>query len=194
MYPAPIANGAPRPEPNAAMIHIELRRRGVTLRLLHEEYERSNPNAYGYTKFVELYNAWADRLKVTMRQVHKAGEKCFVDYSGVRPSITDPKTGERTAVELFVAVMGASNYTYVEATATQRSTDWIASHVRLVEFLGGVPHALVPDQLKSGVVVASRYEPGIQRTYEEWSQHYSTTILPARPMKPRDKERSKAGF
>ena len=193
MYPAPIANGAPRPEPNAAMIHIELRRRGVTLRLLHEEYERSNPNAYGYTKFVELYNAWADRLKVTMRQVHKAGEKCFVDYSGVRPSITDPKTGERTAVELFVAVMGASNYTYVEATATQRSTDWIASHVRLVEFLGGVPHALVPDQLKSGVVVASRYEPGIQRTYEEWSQHYSTTILPARPMKPRDKAKVEGG-
>lgn len=194
MYPPPVISGEVRPEPNPAVIHLELRRTGVTLRLLHEEYLASNPiGAYGYTKFVELYNAWADRLKVTMRQVHKAGEKCFVDYSGKRPSIVDAKTGVRTEVELFVAVMGASNYTYVEATASQRSSDWIASHVRLVEFLGGTPHALVPDQLKSGVVVASRYEPGIQRTYEEWSQHYSTTILPARPIKPRDKAKVEGG-
>ena len=194
MYPPPVLSGEVRPEPNPAVIHLELRRAGVTLRLLHEEYLAANPlGAYGYTKFVELYNAWADRLKVTMRQVHKAGEKCFVDYSGKRPSIVDAKTGVRTEVELFVAVMGASNYTYVEATATQRSADWIASHVRLVEFLGGTPHALVPDQLKSGVVIASRYEPGIQRTYEEWSQHYSTTILPARPMKPRDKAKVEGG-
>jgi transposase len=193
MYPAPVLNGAPRPEPNPAAIHIELRRTGVTLRLLHEEYLLANPNGYGYTKFVELYNAWADRLLVTMRQVHKAGEKCFVDYSGKKPSIIDANTGDRVEVELFVAVMGASNYTYVEATATQRSADWIASHVRLVEFLGGAPRAVVPDQLKSGVVIASRYEPGIQRTYEEWSQHYSTTILPARPRTPRDKAKVEGG-
>ena len=193
MHPSPVLTGETRPEPNPAAMHIELRRTGVTLRLLHEEYLVGNPTAYGYTKFVELYNALAERLKVTMRQVHKAGEKCFVDYSGKKPSIVDAKTGERTEVEIFVAVMGASNYTYVEATATQRSTDWIASHVRLVEFLGGVPHALVPDQLKSGVVVASCYEPGIQRTYEEWSQHYSTTILPARPMIPRDKAKVEGG-
>ena len=193
MYPPPVLNGAPRPEPNPAAIHIELRRTGVTLRLLHEEYLLANPNGYGYTKFVELYNAWADRLMVTMRQVHKAGEKCFVDYSGKKPSIVDANTGDRVEVELFVAVMGASNYTYVEATATQRSADWIASHVRLVEFLGGTPRAFVPDQLKSGVVIASRYEPGIQRTYEEWSQHYSTTILPARPRKPRDKAKVEGG-
>lgn len=194
MYPPPVLNGEARPEPNPAAIHLELRRTGVTLRLLHEEYVAANPRgAYGYTKFVALYNAWADRLKVTMRQVHKAGEKCFVDYSGKRPSIVDAKTGTRTEVELFVAVMGASNYTYVEATATQRSADWIASHVRLVEFLGGTPHALVPDQLKSGVVLASRYEPGIQRTYEEWSQHYATTVLPARPIKPRDKAKVEGG-
>lgn len=193
MYPRPVLNGAPRPEPNPAAIHIELRRTGVTLRLLHEEYASANANAYGYTKFVELYNAWADRQLVTMRQVHKAGEKCFVDYSGKKPSLVDAKTGERVEVELFVAVMGASSYTYVEATATQRSADWIASHVRLVDFLGGAPRAVVPDQLKSGVVIASRYEPGIQRTYEEWSQHYATTILPARPMKPRDKAKVEGG-
>lgn len=194
LYPPPLLAGETRPEPDPALIHLELRRTGVTLRLLHDEYVSANPRgAYGYTKFVELYNAWADRQKITMRQVHKAGEKCFVDYSGARPSIVDAKTGARTEVELFVAVMGASNYTYVEATASQKSADWIASHVRLVEFLGGVPHALVPDQLKSGVVLASRYEPGIQRTYEEWSQHYSTTILPARQIKPRDKAKVEGG-
>ena len=183
MYPPPVLSGELRPEPNPAVIHLELRRTGVTLRLLHEEYLAANPlGAYGYTKFVELYNAWADRLKVTMRQVHKAGEKCFVDYSGKRPSIIDAKTGVRTEVELFVAVMGASNYTYVEATATQRSADWIGSHVRLVEFLGGTPHALVPDQLKSGVVIASRYEPGIQRTYVTVRSAMSATRLdPATP-------------
>ena len=107
MYPS-TSTGTPRPLPSPAAIHIELRRKGVTLRLLHEEYFLSNPNGYGYTKFVELYNAWADRLKVTMRQVHKAGEKCFVDYSGAKPSIVDAKSGERVEVELFVAVMGAS--------------------------------------------------------------------------------------
>lgn len=192
LYPVPSII-APRPLPSLAAIHIELRRKGVTLRLLHEEYFLSNPNGYGYTKFVELYNEWAERLRVTMRQVHKAGEKCFVDYSGNKLAIVDRATGERVEVELFVGVMGASNYTYAEATATQRSADWIASHNRLVEFLGGAPRAFVPDQLKSGVVIASRYEPGIQRTYEEWSQHYSTTILPARPLKPRDKAKVEGG-
>lgn len=192
LYPTPSTTAA-RPLPSPAAIHIELRRKGVTLRLLHEEYFVANSNGYGYTKFVELYNAWAERQRVTMRQLHKAGEKCFVDYSGTKLTIIDRTTGDRVEVELFVAVMGASNYTYAEATATQRSADWIASHVRLVEFLGGAPNAFVPDQLKSGVVFASRYEPGIQRTYEEWSQHYSTTILPARPLKPRDKAKVEGG-
>jgi transposase len=193
LYP-PASSTEPRPQPpSPATIHLELRRKGVTLRLLHEEYFLGNPNGYGYTKFVELYNTWAERQQVVMRQVHKAGDKCFVDYSGKKPTIVDRETGERIEVELFVAVMGASNYTYVEATVTQRSADWIASHVRLIEFLGGAPRAFVPDQLKSGVVIASRYEPGIQRTYEEWSQHYSTTILPARPLSPRDKAKVEGG-
>ena len=183
----------PRPKPDPAKIHIELRRPGVTLRLLHEEYAASHPDGYGYTRYVALYNVWADRLKVVMRQVHKAGEKCFVDYAGKKPSIVDPKTGERVELELFVAVMGASNLTYAEVTATQQSADWIASHVRLVEYLDGIPRAFVPDQLKSGVTIASRYEPAIQRTYEEWSQHYGTTILPARPASPRDKAKVEGG-
>ncbi len=128
-----------------------------------------------------------------MRQVHRAGEKCFVDYAGPKPSYVNPKTGERVEVELFVAVMGASNYTYAEATASQKSRDWITSHIRLVEFLGGVPEVFVPDQLKSGVVIASRCEPTIHRTYEEWSQHYATAILPARPAHPRDKAKVEVG-
>lgn len=182
-----------RPLPDPAKIHIELRRPCVTLRLLHEEYQHEHPDGYGYTQYVAHYNAWAAKQKVTMRQVHKAGEKCFVDYAGKRPSIVDAATGERVEVELFVAVMGASNFTYAEVTATQQSADWIASHNHLVEFLGGVPRAFVPDQLKVGVVVASRYEPAIQRTYEEWSQHYGTSILPARPASPRDKAKVEGG-
>ncbi len=182
-----------RPKADPAKVHLELRRPGVTLRLLHEEYLAAHPDGYGYTQYVAHYNEWASRQRVVMRQVHKAGEKCFVDYAGKRPAIVNPSTGERVYVELFVAVMGASNYTYAEATMTQRSSDWIASHVRLVEYLGGVPRAFVPDQLKSGVTIASRYEPSIQRTYEEWSQHYSTTILPARPASPRDKAKVEGG-
>jgi transposase len=189
----PTSPAKPRPKPDPATIHIELRRHGVTLRLLHEEYSQAQPDGYGYTQYVAFYNEWAAKLRVVMRQVHKAGEKCFVDYSGKKPAITDPNTGERVEVELFVAVMGASNFTYAEVTATQQSADWIASHVRLVEYLTGVPRAFVPDQLKAGVVVASRFEPAIQRTYEEWSQHYATTILPARPGKPRDKAKAEGG-
>lgn len=192
IYPVTVGSQA-RPAPDPATIHIELRRPGVTLRLLHEEYVQSNPTGYGYTKYVALYNEWAGKLKVTMRQVYKAGEKLFVDYAGKKPTIVDARTGERVEVELFVAVMGASNFTYAEATATQKSHDWIASHVRLVEYLGGVPRAVIPDQLKSGVTKASRYEPVIQRTYEEWSQHYDTTILPARPASPRDKAKVEVG-
>jgi len=122
-----------------------------------------------------------------MRQVHTAGEKCFVDYSGRRPSYLDPHTGERIEVELFVAVLGASNYTYAEVTATQQVRDFIVAHVRAFAYFGGTPEMVVPDQLKSAVVRACCYEPGIQRTYAELARHYGTAIVPARPYKPRDK-------
>src|SRR5262249_1858268 len=148
-----------RPLPDPAYLHLELRRKHVTLRLLHEEYLQQNPEGYGYTKFREYYSAWVDKHQVVMRQVHKAGEKCFVDYAGSKTSYVTPKPGERVECELFVAGMGASNFTYAEATASQKSPDWIASHIRLLDFLGGVPEIIVPDQLKSGVVIASRYEP-----------------------------------
>jgi transposase len=191
LYPAVTA--ARRPLPNPAHVHIELRRTGVTLRLLHEEYLTHHPDGYGYTQFVEHYRRWAEAQRVTMLQVHRAGDKVFVDYSGKKPAYIEPSTGERVEVELFVAVLGASNYTYAEATRTQRSHDWIESHLRMLSFFGGVPRAIVPDQLKSGVVVASRYDPTIQRTYEELAQHYGTTILPARPAHPRDKAKVENG-
>jgi transposase len=122
-----------------------------------------------------------------MRQVHHAGDTCFVDYAGQKPRLIDAATGAVIEVELFVAVLGASNYTYAEATRTQQVPDWLASHQRAFQFFGGVTTAVVCDQLKSGVTLACRYEPGLQRTYEEFAQHYGTVILPARPAKPRDK-------
>ena len=122
-----------------------------------------------------------------MRQVHHAGDKCFVDYAGKKPAIIDALTGEVLPVELFVAVLGASNYTYADATRTQQVPNWIASHQRAFQYFGGVTTAVVPDQLKSGVVVPCRYEPGLQKTYEEFATHAGTVVLPARPRKPRDK-------
>ena len=122
-----------------------------------------------------------------MRQVHRAGEKLFVDYAGQKPKIVDRNTGEEREVELFVAAFGASSYTYAEATETQRVADFIGSHSRALTYFGGVPELVIPDQLKGGVTRACRYEPGVQRSYDEWSRHYGTTIVPARPRKPRDK-------
>lgn len=192
LYPSVLA-ASERPEPDCTYLHVERRKPGVTLELLHLEYLEKHPNGYRYTQFCERYREWLDKRRLTMRQEHRAGEKLFVDYSGKKPHIVDPNTGEVIEVELFVAVLGASNYTFAEATRTQRGPDFIASHVRALAFLGGVPAALVPDQLKSGVIVACRYEPGIQRTYEELAQHYGTAILPARPGHPRDKAKVEAG-
>jgi transposase len=186
LYPSVVAAAA-RPEPDCTWIHRERHRPGVTLELLHHEYLEKHPGGLRYTTFCDRYREWLGRRGLVMRQVHIAGDKGFFDYSGKKPRIVDPTTGEVTDVELFVAALGASNLTYAEATYTQRGPDWIASHVRCFEYFGGVPGALVPDQLKSGVTRACRYEPEIQRTYEELAQHYGTTVLPARPAHPRDK-------
>ena len=185
LYPSAAAED--KALPDFAVVHAERHRPGVTLELLHHEYLEHHPAGYRYTQFCEHYRAWLRRRRLSMRQEHRAGEKLFVDYSGKRPSVIDPATGHRVEVELFVAVLGASNYTYAEATATQRGPDWIASHRRALAYLGGVPAMLVPDQLRSGVSRPCRYEPGIQRTYQELAEHYGTTVMPARPAHPRDK-------
>jgi transposase len=178
---------APRALPDPASLHVELRRPGVTLQLLHLEYLERHPDGYRYTKFCDVYREWLERRAPTMRQVHVAGDKMFVDYAGKKPHYVDRATGEVVEVELFVAVLGASSYTYAEATRTQTIADFTASNARAFAFFGGVTNAIVPDQLKSAVTVASRYEPGIQRTFAELGRHYGTTILPARPGSPRDK-------
>ncbi len=183
-----------RPVPDCVYLHTELRKPGVTLELLHLEYLQQHPTTgYRYTQFCEIYRRWLGRHRLTMRQTHRAGEKLFVDYSGKRPCYVDPVSGEVVPVELFVGVLGASNYTYAEATRTQQGPDWIASHQRAFAFLGGVPEAVVCDCLKSGVVTPCRYEPGLQRTYEELIQHYGAVILPTRPHAPRDKAKIEAG-
>ena len=178
---------AARVAPDCAWIHRERRRPGVTLELLHHEYLEKAPGGYGYTQFCELYRRWAKQRGASMRQVHIAGEKTFVDYSGKRPCIWDAKTGAKIQVELFVAVLGASSYTFVEATETQRGRDWIGSHTRAVAYFGGTTTAYVCDQLRSGVTTPCRYEPGVQRTYEDWAEHHNAVILPARARHPKDK-------
>ncbi len=193
LYGAPAAPGATRPLPDCAWIHTERRKPGVTLELLHLEYLEQHPGGYRYTRFCDLYRRWLARHCLSMRQEHRAGEKVFVDYAGQKPHLVDPATGAITEVELFVGVLGASNYTYAEATHTQQLSDWLGSHERMFRSFQGVSAAVVCDQLKSGVSVPCRYEPGLQRTYEEFATHFGTTILPARPQKPRDKAKIEVG-
>lgn len=174
--------------PDFAHLHQELKRKGVTLMLLWEEYAAAHAGqAYRYSQFCLLYHRFAASLKRSMRQVHRAGEKLFIDYSGHTVPIIDPVTGEMRPAEIFVAVLGASSYTYAEATASQQLPDWIASHVRCFEFMGCVAALLVPDNLKSAIKLACRYEPECTSSYEDLARHYGTAVLPARPYKPRDK-------
>ena len=181
-------------EPDVAWIARELRRVGVTLELLHQEYAAENgARSLGYSAFCARYRRWKAKRGPVMRQVHRGGDTLFVDFSGKRPKVVDPATGESTPVELFVAVMGASNFTYVEAVATQRVADWIGAHTRALSYLGGVPRTIVPDQLRSAVSKPSRSEPKLQRTYEDLGRHYGTAVIPARPRKPKDKAKVEVG-
>ncbi len=193
LYPSsPAATIDQRPKPDWPTIHRELRRKGVTLQLLWQEHRAVHPGGHAYSHFCELYRTWSGRLSPTMRQVHVAGERLFVDYAGTTMSIVDGATGEVLACQLFVAVLGASSYTYAEATFTQGLADWIGSHTRAFADLGGVAALLVSDNLKSGITKACFYEPTVNRTYAEMAAHYGTAVLPARPYKPRDKAKVEA--
>ena len=176
-----------RARPDCAYIHRERKRNGVTLQLLWEEYLQVHSDGYRYTQFCEIYHQWVRRLRPSMRQVHRAGEKTFIDFSGKRPSLVDRRTGELRPVELFVAVLGASSFTYAEATATQQLPDWVNAHIRMVEYFGGATTLWIPDQLKSAITRPCRYEAGVNRSYEDLAAHYGAVVLPARPRKPRDK-------
>jgi transposase len=179
--------------PDWATVHRDLRRPGVTLSLLWEEYRAGAADAFRYSWFCELYNEWTRRVTLTMRQVHIAGEKLFVDYSGHTMEVIDGRTGEVHTAQMFVTVMGASNYLYAEATFTQTLPDWIASHVRAFTFYGGTTKQIVPDNLKAGITKACLYEPMVNRTYADLARHYQTAICPARPYRPRDKAKVEVG-
>ncbi|MFW6031162.1 MAG: IS21 family transposase [Myxococcota bacterium] len=193
LYPG-TKRSSPFVEPDIGWIHRELRRIGVTLELLHQEYRAEHgEQALGYSAFCRRYQRWRARRGPVLRQHYVGGEVLFVGFSGKRPAVVDASTGEVREVELFVAVMGASNFTYVEAVATQRVADWIGAHTRALSYLGGVPSTIVPDQLRAAVSQPDRHEPQVQRTYEDFGRHYGTAIIPARPRKPRDKGKVEAG-
>ncbi len=194
LYKPPVPRESRHLEPDCSHIHRELRRPGVTLQLLWEEYQQQHAGqAYKYSAFCEKYKAWARGLKRSMRQTHEAGDKLFVDYAGQTVPIVDASTGEITQAQVFVAVLGASNYTYACATASQKATDWVASIMSALEFIGGVPRLLVPDQPRALMARPDRYEPTAHRLLEELSAHYGLPVMPARPAKPRDKPKVEVG-
>jgi transposase len=183
LYKPPVARASRHLEPEHAHIHRELRRPGVTLQLLWEEYQQQHAGqAYKYSAFCEKYKAWARRLQRSMRQTHTGG-----DYAGQTVPVVDADTGEIRQAQVFVAVLGASNYTYACATASQKAADWVASIIATLEFIGGVPRLLVPDQPRALMARPDRYEPTAHRLLEELSAHYSLAVMPARPAKPREK-------
>ncbi len=181
------------PQPDWTEVHKELRRKSVTLSLLWVEYRQAHPDGYGYSQFCQNYKQWARQLKPMMRQRHRAGEKLFIDYAGQTVPVMDAQTGAVRHAEIFVAVLGASNYTYAEAHEAQTLANWLGAHVRALSFLGGVPEVLVPDNLKAGVKSPDRYEPDLNPSYQEFAGHYGVAVVPARVRKPRDKAKVESG-
>lgn len=179
--------GRMRPVPDWVEVHQELRRKGVTLFLLWQEYKARSPEGFQYSRFCELYRIWTRTLNLSMRQTHTAGEKMFVDYCGQTVPVIDRVSGKTKEAQIFVAVLGASNYTYAVSTWTQTMKDWVASHVRAFEYFGGVTELVIQDNLKSGVTKPCRYEPELNATYEDMLSHYGTAGIPARVRHPKDK-------
>ena len=182
-----------RAVPDWSEIHQELKHKGVTLSLLWQEYREGHSDGYGYSRFCDLYRSWKTRLDVSLRQDYVGGEKLFVDYAGETVDVVDPKSGEVRSAQIFVAVLGASNYTYSEATWSQDLRDWISSHVRTFEAIEGVVELVIPDNLKSGVTKPNWYEPDVNQTYTEMAEHYGVAVLPTRVRRPRDKAKVESG-
>jgi transposase len=193
LFAKPAAPTVGRPLPHWPTVHRELRRKGVTLQLLWMEHKAEHPDGYQYTQFCRRYRDWQGRLDLVMRQEHRAGEKMFVDFAGQTLPIVDPATGEVWGAQLFVAVLGASSYTHAEAFPSQALPHWIAGHVHALEAFGGCPRLIVPDNLKAGVTRAHRYEPELNRTYEEMAAHHGCAVIPSRSGKPRDKAKAENG-
>ena len=168
------------PRPDFAYLHAELRRRGVTRLLLWEEYKSAHPDGWQYSVFCEQSRCWLQTQELVLRQEHAPGDKLFVDYAGQTVPIKDRHTGATRSAQIFVAVLGFSNYTHAEATVSQGAGDWLGAHVRALEYFGGAPRAIVPDNLKSGVAKAHRYDPDINRAYQDFAEYYQLAVLPAR--------------
>lgn len=182
------------PLPNWLVFHPQLKKKGVTQQLLWQEYvERNSNNHYSYPHMCRIYKEWLSRQQPSMRQIHQYGEKLFIDYCGPTISIVNPDTGEMRGAQVFVAVMGGSNYTYAEATLSQRLEDWVMSHVRAFQFFGAVPEIIVPDNLRSATTRACKYDPDLNPTYQQLAAHYNVAIIPARPLRPKDKAKAENG-
>jgi transposase len=194
LYPASEATSLKRATlPDWEYIYRELKRKGVTLQLLWYEYKESQPDGYQYSRFCQLYRKWAKKLRLSLRQPYRAGEKLFVDYAGQSVPIVDSNTGEIKEAQIFVAVLGASNYGFAKATASQSLPCWIQAHVEALQFFGGVPEIIVPDNTKVAITDPCRYEPDINLTYLDFAQHYGLTVIPARSAKPKDKAKVETG-
>ena len=189
LFPCPESKPQPQKSPpDFAAVHEQLRRhRHTTLQLLWEEYREAHPDGYRYSRFCELYQRWRRKLDVVLRQEHKAGEKAFIDWAGATIPIHDPVTGVVWHASLFVAALGASSYTWAEATRDQQMESWLRAHMHAFDYWGGVPTLAVPDNTKTGVSKACRYDPDVNPTYHNFALHYGFGVLPARPYKPRDK-------
>ena len=194
LYPPPRPRSSTRLEPDYAALHQELKRPGVTLQLLWEEYRAgAGAQAYRYSAYCEKYRTWAKRLKRSMRQIHPGGERLFVDYAGQTLPVIDPTTGVIRRAQVFVAVLGASNYTYACATWQQTAADWVGAIIDTLAFIGGVPRLLVPDQPRALIANPDAYEPVTARLMQELGEHYGIAVLPARPGRPQDKAKVEVG-
>ena len=181
-------------EPDWAAVHLELKRPHMTLALLYEEYRAQHPVGYGYSRFCELYRGFEEKLAPTMRQTHVAGDKLYVDFAGgTVPVMVDKLKGEIRNAQIFVACLGASSMTFVEATWGQTTADWVGAQTSALAFYGGAPRLIVPDNPKAAIAKACFYEPGVQRTYGDFAAHYGIGVLAARPRKPRDKAKVESG-
>ena len=184
----PVDRSRERAVPDFPSLHEELQRhRHLTLQLAWEEYRQTNPQGYHYSRFCALYQRWRGKQNVVLRQEHKPGEKGFVDWAGATIPMHDPVTGEVWPASLFVMVLGSSSYTYAEATRDQQLAAWINAHIHAFEYFSGVPRLLIPDNLRTGVSRACRYDPDLNPTYQEFAMHYAVGVVPARPYRARDK-------
>ncbi len=196
LYPITV-QGQQYAEPDWQALHEQLKEKGITRELVWLDYKSDcgsgDKAPYSYQQYCRLYQAWSKNISVVMRQEHLAGEKLFVDFAGKTIPVVNPETGEVTFAQIFVAVMGASNYTFVTACESQKIDSWLAAHVQAFRFFGGVPELLIPDNLKSAVTRYHRYEPKLNERYYQFARHFGTTIIPARAGKPKDKAKVEKG-